>query len=29
MGIKCEQAYDDLFNVIGNDQVDPTNIIDP
>ena len=28
-GVECEQAYDDLFNVIGKDQVDPTNIIDP
>ena len=27
MGIKCEQAYDDLFNVIEIDQVDPTNIL--
>ena len=29
MGVECEQAYDGLFNVIGNDQVDPTNKIDP
>ena len=26
-GIESKQSYDDLFHVIENDQVDPTNIL--
>ena len=27
MGIESEQSYDDIFYLMENDQVDPTNIL--